>query len=159
MATIGGKYRIDKTGEVWSRRFDRPLKPWFGKTDGYARVSISIDGVKKHRLVHHLMLETFVGPRPEGMLGLHRDGDRRNNAIGNLYWGSYTDNQNDSVVHGTHPQASKTHCPQGHEYTLENTRIYERKNGWTERLCRACQCEHVRAFRARAFRARKKVAA
>lgn len=152
MATITGFegfYRTQESGEVISLRSGRPLKPWYGTKDGYARVSLC-DGTgrKRKRLVHHLMLESFVGPRPAGMLGLHRDGNRRNNAISNLYWGTYSDNLNDAVRHGTHFQASKTHCPQGHEYTPENTRIYKRGN-WTERLCRRCQREHIRAFKAR----------
>ena len=38
--------------------------------------------------------------------------------------------------------AAKTHCPQGHEYTDENT--YRYRNG---RVCRACHRVHVRNVR------------
>lgn len=40
----------------------------------------------KHILVHHLVLETFLGPRPAGQVGHHIDGDIRNNHAENLTW-------------------------------------------------------------------------
>lgn len=33
---------------------------------------------------------------------------------------------------------SKTHCPQGHPYDEINTYLYRRKDGGTDRRCRAC---------------------
>lgn len=40
----------------------------------------------KHVLVHHLVLETFLGPRPAGQVGHHIDGDIHNNHAENLTW-------------------------------------------------------------------------
>lgn len=40
--------------------------------------------------------------------------------------------------------ARKTHCPHGHEYTPENTRVHEGK-----RYCRKCCCINQRNYRAR----------
>lgn len=42
-----------------------------------------------------------------------------------------------------------THCPQGHEYTPENTRLKQRKSG-ANRICRACNREYMRKKRATA---------
>jgi len=39
----------------------------------------------------------------------------------------------------------KTHCPQGHEYTIENTRVSSR-NG---RYCLTCKREKIRSYRLR----------
>lgn len=50
-----------------------------------------------------------------------------------LYVGSNSDNVRDAVRRGTHYWAKKTHCPQGHEYTPENT--YTRGG---RRNCRPC---------------------
>lgn len=50
---------------------------------------------KNRRRVHHLVLEAFIGPRPDGMLALHKDDNKLNNHISNLYWGTHADNMLD----------------------------------------------------------------
>jgi hypothetical protein len=100
------------------------------------------DKKRKSLTVHTLVLSAFVGPRPEGMWGLHRDDDPRNNRLENLYWGTPTQNTRDAVSSGRHRsivQAAKTHCPQWHEYTEGNT--YIRPNG--SRECRTCHRDQV----------------
>lgn len=52
--------------------------------------------------VHKLVLEAFVGPRPDGMEGCHGDGDATNNRLENLRWDTHQSNTLDSVRHGTH---------------------------------------------------------
>jgi hypothetical protein len=54
----------------------------------------------KRFFVHILLLENFVGPRPDGFLGLHKDGNKDNNFLENLYWGSPSDNMKDRERHG-----------------------------------------------------------
>ena len=51
--------------------------------------------------MHILVLETFVGPRPEGMQCRHLDGDETNNHISNLCWGTVAENHRDKILHGT----------------------------------------------------------
>ena len=68
----------------------------------------------------------------------HRDGDRTHNAVSNLYYGSRSQNELDKVKHGTHQNASKTRCKNGHEFTPENTRLRIKKSGGTERVCHTC---------------------
>lgn len=107
------------------------------------------DGTTSRKaLVHVLVLEAFVGPRPEGMACCHNDGDGQNNTLANLRWDTYSSNNHDLVRHGTHWNARKTHCPNGHEYTQENTRIYVH-NGWNLRYCRACEKQAGRKCKAK----------
>lgn len=49
---------------------------------------------------HTLILTLFIGPRPTGMLGLHKDDDPMNNWLDNLYWGIQQENSNDMVRNG-----------------------------------------------------------
>lgn len=63
---------------------------------GYLRVSLC-DGLA---YVHHLVLEAFVGPRPDGMLGLRYDDDPENCTIGNLRWGTFSENAEDAKRNG-----------------------------------------------------------
>ena len=52
------------------------------------------------KLVHRLILETFIGPCPEGMECRHLDGNPTNNHLSNLCWGTRSENQKDKVRHG-----------------------------------------------------------
>jgi len=71
--------------------------------EGYRCVTLyRNDGKPTKVLVHHLVLEAFVGPRPPGKEGCHWDNNRANNYIENLRWGTRSDNMQDSVRHGTH---------------------------------------------------------
>lgn len=78
----------------------RILNPKVGK--GYKHVKININGKIRTAHVHTLVLSTFVGPRPDGMLCRHLDGDRSNNRLENLAWGTWKENAHDSFLHGTH---------------------------------------------------------
>lgn len=97
---------------------------------GHMTVKLSKHGKGRHCRVHVLVLEAFVSPRPEGMLALHRDDDKLNNHVENLYWGTYSDNMHDAVKNGTHAGASRDECKRGH---LLDGRT---KNG--ARFCKAC---------------------
>jgi hypothetical protein len=61
--------------------------PYSGKADRrYLCVRLIRDGVRATRPVHQLVLEAFVGPRPDGTLGCHWDDDHENNDLSNLRW-------------------------------------------------------------------------
>lgn len=50
-----------------------------------------------------LVLLAFRGPAPEGRKdSCHKDGNRRNDCLRNLYWGSRQDNVDDAIKHGRH---------------------------------------------------------
>lgn len=111
------------------------------------RVTVTLwrDREQRTRLVHHLVLEAFVGPRPVGTEGCHWDGDATNNRLGNLRWDSHIKNEADKARHGTHANRAKTHCPQGHLLEAPNIPPAEAARG--VRKCRACGYEHSRAFK------------
>lgn len=70
-------------------------------THGYLRVVLAQSSIRKYYRVHRLVLEAFVGPRPDGMMCRHLDGDRQNNRLDNLAWGTNAENQADRIAHGT----------------------------------------------------------
>lgn len=82
------------------------VKPGKDK-DGYHIVCLCNDGHKRTLKVHALVLSTFVGPCPDGMLCRHLDGNRTNNHISNLAWGTPLDNSQDMVLHGTSNKGKK----------------------------------------------------
>jgi len=68
---------------------------------GYRMVTLCRNKKKRGFRVHHLVLETFRGPRRPGQECRHFDGDKLNNALDNLIWGTHTENAGDSLRHGT----------------------------------------------------------
>jgi hypothetical protein len=98
------RYYISKTGNVVSFKRGRMtiLKPVLTGSAGYLAVNL-YDQQGKMRMVrvHVLMLLTFVGPRPEGQIIRHLDGDRNNNCLYNLTYGTYAENEADKQRHGT----------------------------------------------------------
>ena len=75
------------------------LSPFADKP--YLRVLLYVGGKPKVRRVHHLVLEAFRGPCPEGMQGCHNDGNPANNNASNLRWGTIQSNADDREFHGT----------------------------------------------------------
>lgn len=110
--------------------------------DGHLRVTF-VAPRRRHILrVHILVLETFIGPRPDGKLGCHDDGNPANNALDNLYWGTPSENQMDRVRHGTHHEANKVRCPRKHLLIAPNLVPSQVNLGY--RSCLACARAHGR---------------
>ena len=72
-----------------------------GRDFGYPYIKVCVNGVSKTKRVHTLVCEAFHGPRPAGMQVCHNDGTRTNNTVGNLRWGTPSENQLDRIDHGT----------------------------------------------------------
>lgn len=93
--------RICPSGRVVQVRRHYPavlLKPGTVKS-GHKLVVL---GRGNPRLVHRLVLDAFVGPRPPGKEALHGDGDPANNRLTNLRWGTRSENMRDAIRHGTY---------------------------------------------------------
>ena len=138
-----GLYSVTSTGRVRSEKTGRVLKPTEGP-DGYYRVTLKGEGKRSSPTVHRLIMEAFVGPRPDGLQIRHLDGDKSNNVIGNLRYGTPKENGEDNVRLGVTRYGKATHCPQGHEYTGWNLIEKQRNRG-----CRACTRAAVEMWRLR----------
>ncbi|WP_375167669.1 HNH endonuclease signature motif containing protein [Mycolicibacterium vanbaalenii] len=115
------------------------------KQHGYRTVCLYRGDSRQRRIsVHRLVLTAFIGDCPSGYVACHHNGDASDNRLANLYWGTVSQNQHDSVRHGTHRHTRKTHCPSGHPYDASNTRVY--RGRW--RYCRTCQADRHRQERA-----------
>lgn len=94
-------YAVTKTGKVWSYRRKRWLKLNVDSR-GYLRVDLPVSPcVYKHKLIHHLVLETYRESKPVGKICRHLDGNKLNNDLENLVWGTHKENAADSKKHGT----------------------------------------------------------
>ena len=103
-------YVVGSDGKVlsyWSQSgccvFDRPprvLRPsivaW-----GYLQVRLYRNAHGYSRRVAPLVLEAFIGPRPDGMNCCHNNGVPADNRLHNLRWDTQRNNYRDAIRHGT----------------------------------------------------------
>jgi hypothetical protein len=111
-------------------------------TQGYVTIKIYYAEYKLHRLV----VAVYYNLDYHDQSWDARHGKNCDKACFNpehLQPGTISDNQRDSVEHGTHWEAKKTHCAQGHPFDDENTHIDSRG----KRHCRACDNERQKLRR------------
>ena len=120
---------------------DKPCIFSTGLSSGYPRRMIEGKTIYLHRQV----LEQKLGrPIREGYEACHSCNHSNCIEPEHIYEGTHTDNMWDlkkagnSRFFGKHNR-EKTHCPHGHEYTEENTKIYR---GY--RWCKTCEREEWR---------------
>jgi len=89
-----------------------------------------------NRKIHTLVLEAFVGPAPPGLECRHADGDKTNNRLNNLSWGTGSENTLDRVRHGNDHHHRRTNCPLDHSLKLPNLVAIQWEKGY--RTCLAC---------------------
>ena len=103
-----GLYQVSNLGRVRNARNGFPMaisraSKGAGRVEKeHAAVYLYREGHMFKRRVHVLVLEAFRGERPEGMLALHRDDDKDNNTLENLYWGTVWDNRDDARRNGVY---------------------------------------------------------
>jgi hypothetical protein len=107
---------------------------------GYIGIKLGA-GNDRFRRVNRLVLEAFVGTPLPGQVCRHLDGDKTNNRVENLCWGSTRENNLDIVRHGRHRNATKAGCIRGHAFTEENTFV----TSLGTRQCRECHRARSRA--------------
>lgn len=84
------KYAVSNLGNVRGSDGIRLLKP---KTDnGYRFVTMYKDGIRKHRTIHSLVMEAFVGERPNGYEIDHINRMRDDNRLNNLRYCTRSEN-------------------------------------------------------------------
>lgn len=96
----------NRWGSIGPRRWPgRLLKQTVDRgKHAYGRLQVKLcNGGERQptRLVHHLVMEAFVGPRPHGMEVAHNDGNPANNDLRNLRYATPAENTADKERHGT----------------------------------------------------------
>jgi hypothetical protein len=84
-------YEASPKGCVRNKVTQRVLKPCTQKT-GYLRLCLCRNGSKRTASVHCLILETFGGLRPTGLVCTHLNHNRSDNRLENLKWDTYSNN-------------------------------------------------------------------
>ena len=144
-----GRPEVVELGERFWSKVDRcgpdECWPWLaGKTKGYGTICLKIGDVWRSRRAHRLVYAALIGPIPEGLTLDHLC--RNHDCCNPGHCEPVTNKEN--ILRGTCPtavNARKTHCPQGHPYSEENTQVGP--TGW--RYCRICARANDRQYKAR----------
>lgn len=127
-----GKYLVSDSGEVVSmvKKRVRKLSPIMaGK---YEAVQLKHDnGRLTKRYIHRLVLEAFFGEAPAGEEARHMDGDRFNNRVENLQWGTRKENHADKIRHGTSARGERNPQAKLTRGSVERMRALYAAGGWT----------------------------
>lgn len=131
-------YRVGDDGSVWTNHHWNGRSPSPGAwrplklkrhRHGYPAVILSRDGRPSTRLVHRLVMEAFVGPRPPGLVCCHNDGNPANNHLSNLRYDTPSANQRDRALHGTAQLGSENPMAVLHEIDVLMIRTLNRRYG------------------------------
>lgn len=97
-------YHIDKDGHlfrkdergIWVRMADN------AKNTGYINNILWAGDVKANKYRHRLVAEAYI-PNPENKPCVcHKDNNRANNKVDNLYWGTHKENMHQAVLDGSY---------------------------------------------------------
>lgn len=89
-------YMVSSRGRVWSNRSKIVLKQGTTSSD-HQIVCLGTPGNAHY--VHALVCEAWHGPRPDGMVCCHNDGDPTNNTPENVRWDTWHSNVLDRSKH------------------------------------------------------------
>ena len=100
-----GRYEVSDRGRV---RSSVKVLAACNVSGGYKAVSL---GRNNSRLIHRLVAAAFIGPAQNNtFLVLHYDGNRANNNLENLRYGSHKDNSADAKRQGTQVSGERQHA-------------------------------------------------
>ena len=130
------KVAVGESDDCWL--WTASLKP-----NGYSQFNYN----GKNRSGHRVAYELAVGPIPDGLTIDHLCRVRR--CVNPCHLEVVTGRENQRRGF-----AARTHCPSGHEFTVENT-LYSKPRG--HRFCRTCYRTYQREYRRRQRRMQREL--
>lgn len=97
---INDSYYIGKEGQVYSLKAKRYLS-WSFDKDGYPRIDLRVEGKQKHFKVHRLVWITWNGNVPTNLQENHKNDDKLDPSLNNLYMGTQKENIKDCIKNNT----------------------------------------------------------
>ncbi|WP_353057975.1 NUMOD4 motif-containing HNH endonuclease [Propionimicrobium sp. PCR01-08-3] len=123
VSDLGRVRSLDRVTKQGAKKVGRVLKPHKSGHSTHQQVHLCRDGTSKSRKVHQLVLEAFVGPRPDGCMALHYNDVKTDNRLVNLRWGTCQENRQDAIRNGLLPDAYETRRKDSPAAMLRNRKI------------------------------------
>ena len=93
-----GKYEVSNQGEIRITKTGRIMKPYTDKLQEYDRIDMYEDGRRIKAMVHTLVANAFIGPKPDGCEIDHLNTNIHDNRACNLKYVSRAENRNNPVT-------------------------------------------------------------
>ena len=119
-------YKGSSTYSTWAGMKQRCLNPQFSTYRYYGGRGITVC----ERWLAFANFLADMGEKPEGQTLDRIDGDG-DYELANCRWATTWEQARNRKF--------PDHCPQGHDYTVENTSIHTRANGYVQKTCRICE--------------------
>lgn len=101
LTVVSPRYEVSDMGRVRSNIGSRKIIRASVDSRGRHRIELRARPNKPRKFfVATLVLEAFVGPRPDGLVACHEDDDPYNNVLSNLRWDTQSSNIADSWRNG-----------------------------------------------------------
>ncbi len=103
---LAGGYEVCDNGDVFSistnwRGYGRRKMTQTTNKHGYIMIRPTLNGKRTAITVHRLVVSAFLPKKPSNKHQVrHLDGNKENNNVSNLAWGTAKDNANDREKHG-----------------------------------------------------------
>ena len=137
-------YQISNLGRVFSKRYNRYLKPRLCN-HGYYMVSLCKNGKAKQMLVHRLIALHFI-ENPENKLYIdHINRVRTDNRIENLRWATHKENMN-NMSFKTITKGGYYKYKYGYQYRWQENKTLKSKFFKTLELVKEFEVEHLKNF-------------
>lgn len=122
-------YSVSNYGEVRNDVTGKILKPWVIKA-GYKCVGLREKGITYKKYIHRLVAVAFIANKENKETVNHKDGNKQNNAVDNLEWATYSENNYHAynvLVGGAERKAKQSKDRKGKRHTKE----------WNEKIKKA----------------------
>lgn len=91
---------VSDYGRFYNTRTNKFVEPTHGDGQGHKAVKVGVNGKHYQAYAHRLIAKAFI-PNPNNYpLVRHLDDEKDNNEIGNLAWGTQSDNLRDALENG-----------------------------------------------------------
>lgn len=120
--------KVNARGGKTAIRRGKVLKP-VCKQGRYLAVTLSDNDRRKQHLIHNLVTVTFIGPKPKNTQVCHTNGNKHDNRLVNLRYGTVDENtadryKNDEIAHGeNHGMAKLTEKQVRHILTCKESNL------------------------------------